>query len=231
MASVLITGANRGLGLEFARQYAADRWRVYAACRSPAGADTLRGIARQADGRLTVHALDVRDRTGIRALADELSDRPVDVLLNNAAIWGAASQGFGQLDDRAWTEVLDVDVLGVIRVAEAFAEHVARSDRKAIVTVSSRLGSIALNDSGGRYMYRSAKAAVNAVVRSLAIDLAPRGVICVALTPGWVRTDMGGPDAPLSPAESVTGMRRVIDALDVTQTGRFLAHDGSIVPW
>jgi len=229
--SVLITGANRGLGLEFARQYASAGWRVYAGCRTPARAEDLHAIARAAGGRLTVHALDVRDRSGIRALAAELTGQPVDVLLNNAAIWGSAGQGFGQLDERVWAEVLDVDVLGPLRVTEAFIEHVASSDRKAVVTLSSRLASITGNDSGGRYMYRSAKAAVNAVVRSLAVDLAPRGVICIALTPGWVRTDMGGPQAPLSPSESVAGMRRVIDGLDPARTGRFFAYDGSTLPW
>jgi NAD(P)-dependent dehydrogenase (short-subunit alcohol dehydrogenase family) len=231
VSSVLITGANRGLGLEFARQYAAAGWRVYAACRAPDRAGDLRVLAGESGRRLSVHALDLRDRSGIRALAAELTGQPIDVLLNNAAVWGAAAQPFGQLDESTWTEVRDVDVLGPMRVTEAFIEHVATSERKAVVTLSSRLASIAGNDSGGRYMYRSAKAALNAVVRSLAIDLAPRGVICVALTPGWVRTDMGGPGAPLSPAESVAGMRRVIDGLDRAHSGRFLAYDGSEVAW
>jgi NAD(P)-dependent dehydrogenase (short-subunit alcohol dehydrogenase family) len=229
--SVLITGANRGLGLEFARQYAAAGWRVYAGCRAPAAAEPLRALAGASGGRLSLHALDVRDRGGIRALAAELSGAPIDVLVNNAAIWGTPGQGLGELDDRVWAEVLDVDLLGPVRVTEAFLEHVARSERKAIVALSSRLGSIAGNDSGGRYMYRSAKAGLNAVVRSLALDLASRGVTCVALTPGWVRTDMGGPQAPLSPEDSVAGMRRVIDRLDLAQSGRFLAYDGSPVAW
>jgi NAD(P)-dependent dehydrogenase (short-subunit alcohol dehydrogenase family) len=229
--SVLVTGANRGLGLEFARQYAAAGWRVYAGCRAPATADSLRAIAAASAGRLSVHALDVRDRPGIRALAAELASERIDLLLNNAAIWGSAGQGLGELDDRVWAEVLDVDVLGPVRVSEAFVEHVAGSTRKTIVMLSSRLGSIAGNDSGGRYMYRSAKAGLNAVVRSLAVDLAGRGIVCIALTPGWVRTDMGGPGAPLSPAESVAGMRRVIDGLDLAQSGRFLAYDGAAVPW
>jgi NAD(P)-dependent dehydrogenase (short-subunit alcohol dehydrogenase family) len=229
--SVLVTGANRGLGLEFVRQYAAAGWRVYAGCRTPAGARELSALAGASGMRVTVHALDVRDRTGVRALAAELSGQPVDVLLNNAAIWGSAGQGLGQLDDRVWAEVLDVDVLGPVRVTEAFVANVEASARRAVVVLSSRLASIASNDSGGRYMYRSAKAGVNAVVRSLAVDLAPRGVVCVALSPGWVRTDMGGPHAPLSPEDSVAGMRRVIDGLDLAQTGRFLVYDGSTLPW
>jgi NAD(P)-dependent dehydrogenase (short-subunit alcohol dehydrogenase family) len=229
--SVLVTGANRGLGLEFVRQYGAAGWRVYAGCRDPAGAADLRALASRAGAHVTVHALDVRDRRAIGALAAHLAGQPVDVLLNNAAVWGSAAQTLGQLDDRVWAEVLDVDLLGPVRVTEAFLEHVAGSGRKAVILLSSRLASIAENDSGGRYMYRSAKAGANAVVRSLAVDLAPRGVVCVALSPGWVRTDMGGPHAPLAPADSVAGMRRVIDGLDLGQTGRFLVYDGSELPW
>jgi NAD(P)-dependent dehydrogenase (short-subunit alcohol dehydrogenase family) len=231
MPSVLVTGANRGLGLEFVRQYAAAGWRVYATCRDPARAQPLRALNGETGGRVTVHALDVRDRRGILALASELSGQPLDVLLNNAAIWGSAAQELGQLDDRVWAEVLDVDVLGPVRVTEAFLDQVAASERRTVVVLSSRLGSIAGNDTGGRYMYRSAKAGANAVVRSLAVDLAPRGVICVALSPGWVRTDMGGPAAPVFPEDSVAGMRRVIDRLDLGSTGRFLVYDGSTLPW
>ena len=231
MPSVVITGANRGLGLEFARQYAAADWRVYAACRAPASAEALNAIAGEAGGRLTVHALDVRDGTQVHGLAAALAGRPVDVLLNNAAIWGAKPQGLGHLDDRVWAEVLDVDLMGPLRVTEAFVEHVAGSERRIVVMVSSRLASIGANDSGGRYMYRSAKAGLNALVKSLAVDLAPRGVICVALSPGWARTDMGGPEAPLSPPDSVAGMRTVIDGLDLGQTGRFMAYDGTMLPW
>jgi NAD(P)-dependent dehydrogenase (short-subunit alcohol dehydrogenase family) len=229
--SVFITGANRGLGLEFARQFATDGWRVHATCRTPASAAELRAIADHAAGRLTIHALDVRDRGQIRSLAADLAGEPVDVLLNNAAVWGPRAQTFGQLDDHAWTEVLDVNLHGVLRVTEAFLEHVARSERKIVIVLSSRLASLTLNESGGRYMYRAAKAGANAVVRSLAVDLAPRGITCIALTPGWVRTDMGGPQAPLSAEESVAGMRRVIARLDLAQSGRFLAHDGSTLPW
>jgi NAD(P)-dependent dehydrogenase (short-subunit alcohol dehydrogenase family) len=202
---VLITGASRGLGLEFARQYAAAGWRVVATCRAPARAEALDALARAAGGRVTVHALDVRDRPRARTLAAELAGQPVDVLLNNAAIWGPATQGLASLDERVWADVLDVDLIGPLRVTEAFLEHVAASQRKTVVVLSSRLASIQLNDSGGRYMYRSAKAGANALVRSLAVDLAPRGVICVALSPGWVRTDMGGPGAPLAPRRAWPG--------------------------
>src|SRR5262245_19039443 len=121
--------------------------------------------------------------------------------------------------------------MGPLRMVEAFLEHVEASRRKALVMLSSRLASIASNDRGGRYLYRSAKSGLNALVKSLAVDLAPRGVVCVALSPGWVRTEMGGPDAPLSITESVTWMRDVSDRLDPGQTGSFLHYDGSTLPW
>jgi NAD(P)-dependent dehydrogenase (short-subunit alcohol dehydrogenase family) len=229
--SVFITGANRGLGLEFARQYRAAGWRVYATCRAPADADPLRALEKDSGGQLSVHALDTRNHAAASALARALADHPIDVLLNNAAIWGPPVQTLEQVDYRLWTEVLDVDLMGPLRVVEAFLGHVEASRRKALVMVSSRLASIASNDRGGRYFYRSAKAGLNALVKSLAVDLAPRGVVCVALSPGWVRTEMGGPDAPLSVTESVTGMRRVIDQLDPRQSGSFLHYDGSVLPW
>ena len=231
MPTVLVTGANRGLGLEFVRQYAADGWRVYAGCRAPSAADALQALAAASAGLLSIHALEVRDRASIHRLAAELAGQPIDLLINNAAIWGSAQQVLGGLDDRIWAEVLDVDVVGPVRVTEAFLENVAASVRRTVVMLSSRLGSIALNDSGGRLMYRAAKAGLNAVARSLAVDLAPRGIVCVALSPGWARTDMGGPQAPLSPVDSIAGMRRVIEGLDLTQSGQFLAYDGTTVPW
>jgi NAD(P)-dependent dehydrogenase (short-subunit alcohol dehydrogenase family) len=118
-----------------------------------------------------------------------------------------------------------------MRVAEAFVDHIARSERKLIVTLTSGMGSLADNTSGGSVAYRSSKAAVNMVVRSLAIDLAPRGIICVVVNPGWVQTDMGGPNATLTPAESVSRLRRLIDGLEPAQSGRFFNHDGREFAW
>ena len=231
MPSVFITGANKGLGLEFARQYGAAGWRVFATCRAPADAQELRTLERDARGQLSVHALDTRDLEAVRGLAQDLAGHPIDVLLNNAAIWGPRQQTLENIDYRAWADVLDVDLMGPLRVVEAFLGHVESSRRKTLIMLSSRIASIASYEKGGRYFYRSAKAGLNALVTSLAIDLAPRGVVCIALSPGWARTEMGGPDAPLSVQESVTGMRRVIDGLAPGQTGRFLNYDGSTLPW
>jgi NAD(P)-dependent dehydrogenase (short-subunit alcohol dehydrogenase family) len=231
MPSVFITGANRGLGLEFARQYLAIGWRVYATCRAPANAAALQVLEQESRGHLSLHALDARDLTATRALARDLAGHPIDVLLNNGAIWGPRQQTLEHIDYRVWAEVLDIDLMGPFRVLEAFLEHIEASERKTVVMLSSRVASIASYDQGGRYFYRSAKAGLNALVKSLAVDLAPRGIVCIAMSPGWVRTEMGGPDAPLSVTESVTGMRQVIDRLDFSQSGSFLHYDGSIMPW
>jgi NAD(P)-dependent dehydrogenase (short-subunit alcohol dehydrogenase family) len=176
-------------------------------------------------------ALDVTDPASVKAAAAELDGQAIDLLLNNAGVGGARGQTVGNIDYAAWAKVLDVNTMGPLRVAEAFVDHVARSERKLIVTLTSGMGSIADNTSGGAFAYRSSKAAVNMVVRSLAIDLAPRGITCVVVNPGWVRTDMGGSHATLTPAESVKRLRDLIETLGPSQSGQFYNHDGREYPW
>jgi NAD(P)-dependent dehydrogenase (short-subunit alcohol dehydrogenase family) len=231
MPSVLITGANRGLGLEFARQYLADGWQVYATCRDPDAASELRGLAAAGGQKLRILPLDVTDIASVKAAAGELDGKAIDLLINNAGVGGARGQTIGNIDYDAWGKVFDVNSMGPTRVSEAFVDHVARSERKLIVTLTSGMGSIADNTSGGSIAYRSSKAAVNMVMRSLAIDLAPRGVTCVVVNPGWVQTDMGGPNATLTPAESVSRLRRLIDTLRPAQSGKFFNHDGREYAW
>ena len=231
MPSVLITGANRGLGLEFARQYLADGWRVYAACRDPGSASELYPLADTSDQQLRIMRLDVTDAATLKAAASELEGQAIDLLLNNAGVMGPRSQTIGNVDYEAWARVLDANTMGPMRVSEAFVENVARSDRKLIVTLTSGMGSLADNTSGGSIAYRSSKAAVNMVMRSLAIDLAPRGITCVVVNPGWVQTDMGGPNAKITPAESVTKLRRLIETLGPAQSGKFFNYDGREYAW
>jgi NAD(P)-dependent dehydrogenase (short-subunit alcohol dehydrogenase family) len=231
MPSVLITGANRGLGLEFARQYLADGWQVYAACRDPDSASELRQLAEDSGERLRILAMDVADAGSVKAAAAELDKQAIDLLLNNAGVGGARGQTIGNIDYEAWAKVLDANTMGPMRVSEAFVDHVARSERKLIVTLTSGMGSIADNTSGGSIAYRSSKAAVNMVMRSLAIDLAPRGISCLVVNPGWVLTDMGGPNATLSTTESVTMLRRLIETLGPAQSGRFFNYDGREYAW
>ena len=231
MPSVLITGANRGLGLEFARQYLADGWQVYAACRDPASASELRQGAEDSGERMRILAMDVTDAGSVKAAAAELDKQAIDLLLNNAGVGGARGQTIGNIDYEAWAKVLEVNTLGPMRVSEVFVDHVARSERKLIVTLTSGMGSIADNTAGGSIAYRSSKAAVNMVMRSLAIDLAPRGITCVVVNPGWVQTDMGGPNANLTPAESVTRLRHLIENLGPRHSGKFFNHDGRQYDW
>ncbi len=230
MPTVLITGANRGLGLEFARQYSDDGWRVYAACRDPRGARKLQKLA-AGGASFRVLAMDVTDLATIRAAASALGGEPVDLLLNNAGVGNPSGKALGSLDYAGWMKVLDANALGPARVVEALVENVAASGRKLIVTITSRMGSIADNASGGSYPYRSSKTAVNMVVKSLSVDLAPRGIACVVLHPGWVRTDMGGAGGKLSPEESVSAMRRLIAGLGPKDAGKFFDYDGTRIPW
>lgn len=229
--TVLVTGANRGLGLEFARQYAADGWKVHAACRNPGDAKELLGLAAGSGGRIEVIALDVTDAASVRTAAANLAGVPVDLLINNAGIGSPKGQKLGSLDYAAWQRVLDANTLGPMRVVEAFLGHVEKGAQKKIVTITSGMGSIEDNGSGGSYAYRSSKAAVNMVVKSLSIDLAARGITCIVMNPGWVRTDMGGPGGQLSPEQSIAGMRKVIAGLKPEDSGRFFNHDGRQYPW
>lgn len=231
MPSTLITGANRGLGLEFARQYADAGWQVYATCRDPSSATELRGLADASGGNLEIMPLDVTDLASVKAAAAALKGQPIDLLLNNAGVGGPRRQAIGNIDYDAWAHVLDVNTLGPLRVSEAFVDNVARSDRKLIITLTSGMGSIDDNTSGGAFAYRSSKAAVNMVMRSLAVDLAPRGITCLVLNPGWVQTDMGGPHGNQTPAESIAKLRRLIDGFGPAHSGKFLNHDGREYAW
>jgi NAD(P)-dependent dehydrogenase (short-subunit alcohol dehydrogenase family) len=226
MPTVLITGANRGLGLEFARQYAADGWRVHAGCRSPERAMDLEEIK----GDVAVHRLDVTDEASIAALARALGGAAIDVLVNNAGVYGRR-QSLGHIDYGGWEGVLRTNVLAPVAVTEALLPALQRAERPRVALITSRMGSIADNTSGGTYAYRSSKAALNAAGRSLALDLRGRGIIVLLLHPGWVRTDMGGAGAPLAPRDSIAALRRIIDGAQMPDSGGFFSYDGSEVPW
>lgn len=162
-----------------------------------------------------------------------LSGEAIDLLLNNAGVYtGSHAKGiFDSRDYEAWAHAFRINTMATLKMAQTFEPQVTRSGQKTIVTISSKMGSIADNSGGGSYMYRSSKAAVNMVVKTLAIDLKPVGVIVVALHPGWVKTDMGGPKALISTNQSVLGMRHVISELTPEDSGRFIAYDGQAVPW
>ncbi len=209
MPTALITGASRGLGKELVRQYAADRWQVIGTERRD---------------------MDMNDVAQIRRYAAKLQDKPIDLLFCNAGISGKRGMAIGSFDFQSWEEVLRVNLLGPAALAEALVDHVAASERKTIALMSSRLGSIG-ESSGMTLPYSTSKAALNMLAKGLAATLASKAIIVVAVSPGWVRTDMGGAGAPLSPEASVRGLRKVIEGLTPRDSGRFLSHDGTEIPW
>jgi NAD(P)-dependent dehydrogenase (short-subunit alcohol dehydrogenase family) len=232
MKTVLITGANRGIGLEFVRQYAAQGCRVIACARHPGKADALNQLRAQNSDQIAVYALDVADHGQIMHLAQVLNDTAIDILINNAGIYPASdTHEFGRTDYDDWAEAFRINTMAPLKMAEAFATHIARSQQKMLVTITSKMGSVADNTSGGNYIYRSSKCAVNMVVRSLSIDLATLGISAILLHPGWVKTDMGGPNAWITVEQSVSGMRQVISNLSCADAGKFFAYDGQQVPW
>ncbi len=237
MKTVLITGANRGIGLEFCRQYAADGWRVLACSRHPEKSDELNKLAAQYPELIKVHALDVADHAQIERLVQVLANESpateyIDLLINNAGVYpDSDNRGFGHTDYAEWMRAFRINTMAPLKMAETFAAHIARSKQKTIVTITSKMASIADNGSGGNYLYRSSKAAVNMVVKSLAIDLKPSGITAVVFHPGWVKTDMGGANALISAEQSVSGMRQVISRLTLADTGKFFGYDGQEIPW
>jgi NAD(P)-dependent dehydrogenase (short-subunit alcohol dehydrogenase family) len=222
----MITGANRGIGLEFARQYAADGWRVLATCRNPRGAKELQAVS----GDVRIHALDVIDEYQLPALAKSLADEPIDILINNAGVSGP-DDSFGNTPTNDWLETLRINAIAPLHVAEQFIGHLERGQRKLIVNITSKMGSIADNSSGGSYIYRSSKAALNMVSKSMAHDLKAKRIIVVVFHPGWVKTDMGGPQALLPVKASVSGMRAKIATLTAADSGKFFNYDAKPLPW
>jgi NAD(P)-dependent dehydrogenase (short-subunit alcohol dehydrogenase family) len=230
MPSVLVTGSNRGIGLEWCRQYADAGWRVFATCRHPEMADALHSLARKYP-RLSVHRLDVTQAESVYALRAELQDEPIDVLVNNAGIYLEKNAPTATLCYEEWRQTLEVNTLGPLRVTEALAELVAGSHHKLVVTLSSHMGSISEITVPGDTCYRSSKAALNAAMKGLSLALGERGIGVLLLHPGWVKTRMGGWDAPLPPAESVANMRKLVETFRMELSGRFFRHDGTEIPW
>lgn len=227
--TVLITGANRGIGLELAHQYVNTGWTVYACCRNPEKAERLAALVGE---DLEIFALDVIDEESVEMLAEALEERSLDLLINNAGIYGprGSGQALGSMDYDAWLDVLETNTLGPVRVTEALLDNLARQEPGSVATITSAMGSIEGNR-GGHYAYRSSKAAVNAAMRGMAEDLRPRGIPVVLIHPGWVRTDMGGPHGTLSVEESAAGIREVLARLDLATTGRFVDYTGQEVAW
>ena len=218
MPSVLITGANRGIGLEFARQYSADGWDVVATVRQSSPELDVLGVR--------VERLDMRDLDAVASFGERLDS--LDLLIANAGTYGPRSPR-SAAEGEEWLETFAVNTVAPYLLAQSVLPLVARSGGK-LIAITSKMGSIADNRSGGYIAYRSSKTALNSAWRSLAIDNRDK-VVAAVLHPGWVQTRMGGESAPLEPEESVAGMRRVIEDLGPDQSGRFFSYDGSEIPW
>ena len=230
MKTVLITGANRGLGLEFTRQYLDAGNRVIATARDLDKADALRALADTHAGQLSLHTLDVADAKSREQLSRDLKDQPIHILINNAGVHGGWGL-LGKLDENSWLQTLHINSIAPIKLVEALRANLNYAESATVAIMSSKMGSMEDNTSGGSYIYRSSKAALNAAARSLAIDLLRENIKVVILHPGWVRTDMGGPNGLIDPPTSIAGLRKVIANLTREQCGTFIAYDGTVIPW
>lgn len=238
MTTVLITGANRGIGLEHVHQYAAAGADVIATCRDPAGAAELQAIADAHPGKVRIEALSVNDEASVAAFAERLRGAAIDLLINNAGTYGPiplpegmAHQTLSGMDYDIWADILATNVVSPFRITAALIENVKASAGKTIVMMSSGLASIGTNVYGGSHAYRSSKAALNMLAKGLAVELKADGVTVIAMAPGWTRTALGGPDAPYSVEESVEGQQKVIAGLSLEDTGKFLDLAGAEVAW
>lgn len=229
--NILITGANRGIGLEMVRYAMQQGWRVFACCRNPNNAESLFKLAKLANGQISVHIADMQELATLQALSYELRNDPIDILINNAGIYGSDKNKFGSVDVAGWLQAFQVNSIAPLKMVEALSGQLLMGERKLVVCMSSKMASMADNGYGSSYIYRSSKAALNAVVKSLSIDLKEQGIISVAIHPGWVKTDMGGEDAEITPQESVNQIFSHLLSLTLADSGRFIDIDGSDIPW
>lgn len=227
--TVLISGASRGIGLEFVKEYLQDGWHTIACCRKPDAAEELHDLKSKYKN-LDIHALDVTNSDQINQLAKDLSNTPIDVLIHNAGIYGDHDVTFGHIGTDNLQRVFMTNAAAPLKISEALYNNVKNSTLKKIVYISSRIGSIADNTTGKAYAYRASKAAGNMLIKSMAIDVLNDGIHVLILHPGWVKTDMGGPNALITVTESVSGMRNVIDQENLP-SGSFFSYDGKAIPW
>ena len=225
--TVLITGANRGLGLEFVRQYAIDNYEVIACSRKINKKDDLHKLQVKFKN-ISIYKLDVANFSSIDQFAKSLKS-PIDILINNAGVYPDSS--IDHINYDTWLEAFKINTLAAFKMTKAFLPHLKKSHLKKVASLTSKMGSIDDNSGGSEYLYRSSKTALNMVMKSLSIDLKPYDLALITLHPGWVRTDMGGPNGLIDADKSVTGMKRQIDKLSMKTSGQFIAYDGKKIPW
>jgi len=222
--TVLITGANRGIGLEYARQFAAKGYNVIGTARDPAAATELRAIIER------IETLDVADAASVAALAKRLDGIAIDILINNAGVGGRDDNDLASVDFEQMQNTFAVNAFGPLRVIQSLMPNLRLGQRKLVIGMSSQLGSIERSN-GGMYAYRASKTALNQFNKILASELGPQGFVFTVLHPGWVQTEMGGANATLTPQESVRGLVGVIEKLGPDDNGRFYDYQGKTIPW
>lgn len=230
MKTMLITGASRGLGLELVKQYASEHWQVIACCRQPGQANELTALAEQYPS-ISIEQVDILQEVDIQRLAEKYKQQPIDLLFMNAGAYGPKGYGFDDISTEEWLNVLHVNSVAPFIFIKYFLKQVIQSELKQIALMSSKMGSIADNGSGGSYIYRSSKAALNAAAKSLAIDLAGDNVKVAIIHPGWVKTRMGGPNALIDTQTSIKGIKQLLENLSLENSGSFVAYDGQLIPW
>lgn len=229
--SILITGASRGIGLELVKQFYRAGWQVLASCRSPDSAIELQNLAAAAEQKILIYKLDVTDEKNIIALSKQLISHPIDILVNNAGIFGPENTTLDSIQVADWQKVFKINTIAPLLVARAFLKQICNGEKKLIANISSVMGSITLNTDGSEYIYRSSKAALNSVTKSLANQLKSKKITVVALHPGWVKTDMGGPNAVIELQTCGRGLLKVINSLTLKNTGQFLNYKGEQIAW
>ena len=230
MATVLITGTNRGIGLEFVKKFLQQGDKVIATCRDISSASDLQALSNDS-ANLKLLELDVNDSESLESFPQRLGGEAIDIFINNAGVYGPKTTRFGEVDGKLWSEVFQINSIAPMLLTQLIVENLRAGKDKKLLYVTSKMGSIADNAGGGSYVYRSSKTALNSVVKSLSVDLADEGFSMAVLHPGWVLTDMGGPNALIDTNTSVSGMMGAIASLSQSETGSFFNYDGSIIPW
>ncbi len=231
MATVLITGAARGLGYELAKQFSESGNRVFATSRSLEKADKLRAVAAASGGRMTVHRMDIGDMESVKACAAELGEVPIDILVNNAGVWGGlATQVFENMDYANWAHEMNIMTMGPFRVLQTFMPNILASEQKKIVTMTSQVAAHSYKKIIG-YSYAAAKAGLNRLITALAREFAEKGVTMILLHPGWIRTDMAGPVADTDPPDAAAMNIELINRLTPADNGKFLKWTGEGHEW
>ena len=228
--SILITGTNRGIGLEFVKHYLKNNEKVIATYRNKNSAKDLLEL-KNTTSNLSLVELDVSNPNSINEFASKITDQPIDTFINNAGVFGPRNNEFGNFNAKEWLDVFNINTIAPLLITQKILKNLRLGKNKKLVFISSKVGSIEENTGGGMYIYRSSKTALNQIIKSLSIDFKDENFIATALHPGWVQTDMGGPNALIDTKTSVKGMAEVIDSLVLKNSGSFYNYDGSSIPW